>query len=85
MKILTELPKFTGKFAKNIISNVSGRNMVFLPITKRAILQYCTKFLVKTLKVSKKKYKAINSLNHVHDLNFIMTRQKLEPIRVIQC
>lgn len=53
MKVLAELPSITGKFVKNITSNVAGRNMVFLPLTKRAILQYCTKFLVKTLKVIK--------------------------------
>lgn len=51
MKVIGELPSITGKFVKNITSNVVGRNMVFIPLTKRAILQYCMKILVKSLKV----------------------------------
>lgn len=52
VKVLSELPNVMGKFVKNLTSNVAGRNMVFLPLTKRSILQYCSKFLVKILKVT---------------------------------
>lgn len=53
MKIIGDLPNISGKYVKNITSNVVGRNMVFLPLTKRAVLQYCLKILVKILKVCK--------------------------------
>lgn len=62
MKVLADLPNTAGKFLRNITSNVPGRNMVFLSMTKRAILQYCTKFLVKTLRVSAHRF-SINSNN----------------------
>lgn len=50
MKILGDLPAVTGNWMKNSGSN--GRNMVFLPMTKRAILQYCAKILINGLKVT---------------------------------
>lgn len=84
MKVLAELPNITGKFVRNITCNVAGRNMVFLPLTKRAILQYCTKFLVKTLKVNKHRYYLMNNGQFQSNENsFFHCRRKLEAIRSI--
>ncbi|XP_031637409.1 integrator complex subunit 10 [Contarinia nasturtii] len=67
MKVLADLPSQTDKYVKNITSNVAGRNMVFLPLTKRPILQYCIKILVKTLKA-----KLENETQHYRDSNSIL-------------
>lgn len=52
MKILSELPSATGNWLQDI-SGTNGRHVVFLPMTKRAILQYCVKILINALKVGK--------------------------------
>lgn len=52
MKILGEMPSYSGQWVKNLSVNCPGRHLVVLPLSRRAIIQYCTKILVTALKVS---------------------------------
>lgn len=52
MKILGEMPTYSGQFLKNLSVNCPGRHLLVLPMSRRAIIQYCTKILVNALKVS---------------------------------
>lgn len=51
LKILPDLPPIVGHWMQDISTCEPGRHVVFLPLTKRAILQYCVKILVNALKV----------------------------------
>lgn len=52
MKILGEMPTYSGHWVKNLSVNCSGRHLLVLPMSRKAIIQYCTKILVNALKVS---------------------------------
>lgn len=52
MKILGEMPSYSGQWVKNLSVNCPGRHLLVLPMSRRAIIQYCTKVLVTALKVS---------------------------------
>lgn len=52
MKILGEMPAYSGQWVKNLSVNCPGRHLLVLPMSRRAIIQYCTKILVNALKVS---------------------------------
>lgn len=51
MKILPDLPAVNGVTLREVSTGVKGRHCLFLPLTKRAILQYCTKIIINALKV----------------------------------
>ncbi|XP_037049863.1 integrator complex subunit 10 isoform X2 [Bradysia coprophila] len=50
MKILGDMPKYSGQWVKNLSVNCPGRHLVVLPMSRRAIIQYCTKILVTAMK-----------------------------------
>lgn len=50
MNILPEMPSVTGKFVPNLSSDIPGRHLVLLPLTKLAVLQFCTKMLVNVMR-----------------------------------
>ncbi len=55
MKVLGEMPTYSGQWVKNLSINAincPGRHLLVLPMSRRAIIQYCTKILVTVLKVS---------------------------------
>lgn len=52
LKILSELPTTVGHWMPVLSSNNLGRHLILLPLTKRAVLQYCTKMVVNAFKVS---------------------------------
>lgn len=52
MKVITDLPKIEGSWIEDLTNIGNGRHLILLPLTKRAIIQYCTKFIVNNLKVS---------------------------------
>lgn len=57
MKILVDMPTVTGQWVNNrnamgAPSTMSRRQLILLPVTKRAVLQYCTRIVVNALKVS---------------------------------
>lgn len=49
VNILSELPHVSGSFMKNLTMS-SGRHLVLLPMTKKAIVQYCVQIIVNELK-----------------------------------
>ena len=51
MKTLAELPVTNGNWVKNLSNPTTGRHLILLPLTKRAVIQYCTKIIVNALKV----------------------------------
>lgn len=50
LSCLSDLTKQTGCFVDNLIVQTKGRHLTLLPLTKRAILQYCTKMIISLLK-----------------------------------
>lgn len=57
MKILIDMPTVTGQWVKNLHaapSAMASRQLILLPMTKRAVLQYCTRIIVNALKVTNK-------------------------------
>lgn len=52
LQILNDLPVTTGTFVNPLSNGVSGRHLILLPLTKGAIIQYCTKVLVNLMKVT---------------------------------
>ncbi|KAJ6635420.1 Integrator complex subunit 10 [Pseudolycoriella hygida] len=50
MKILGDMPTHSGQWVKNLSMNCPGRHLLVLPLSRRAIIQYCTKILVTALK-----------------------------------
>ncbi|KAG4071338.1 hypothetical protein HA402_004042 [Bradysia odoriphaga] len=50
MKILGDMPTYSGQWVKNLSVNCPGRHLVVLPMSRRAIIQYCTKILVTAMK-----------------------------------
>lgn len=50
MKILLEIPLTSGNWTTNMSRTTSSRHLLLLPLTKRAIIQYCTKVIVTALK-----------------------------------
>lgn len=55
MKLLSDLSASTaiptGDWVRPLISPASGRHLLLLPFTKRAIIQYCCKILINALKI----------------------------------
>lgn len=45
--IMSDLPTFSGSFLKNLAYD---RSLMFLPLTRNAIVQYCTRILISILK-----------------------------------
>lgn len=45
--IMTDLPDFSGNFLKNLALD---RSLLFLPLTRNAIVQYCTRIIISSLK-----------------------------------
>lgn len=48
--ILGLLPNTSGNYVKNMTTTIPGRNLVLLPMTKRAIVQYCVQIIINGLK-----------------------------------
>lgn len=48
-----ELPSTAGQLLNNMALPSKQRHMILLPLTQRAVIQYCTKAIINTLKVSK--------------------------------
>lgn len=51
IKIVSDLPTTDGNWIDNFTGTTKGRHVIFLPLTKRAVLQYCVKILINALKV----------------------------------
>ncbi|KAH8397528.1 hypothetical protein KR222_008952 [Zaprionus bogoriensis] len=49
LKILAELPATSGQLLENISLKSHHRHMIFLPLTKIALIQYCTRAIVSRL------------------------------------
>ena len=52
LKILVELPTAPGQIIENMTIAGNQRHVLFLPLTQKPIVQYCTRAIINSLSVS---------------------------------
>lgn len=68
--IIAELPTIEGNFIQNISNPGKRRHVIFLPMQKKTIVQYITKYILELIRVNH--YYSITHIPSIKIVNFLV-------------